>query len=140
MNESIDNYLDVMIIIIVLICSLTGMSLLTGYWSTSIVADRQDKTSLDTIGTIEVDSVKKTGNDVLLSLIIVDEGIPYPRAAKYGSMGLEKIDNRWVIEKYAKIGRMYSGGLSEYLSKKITSVELKWESTGNCYWQYTFEP
>ena len=50
MNEGIDNYLDVMTIIIVLVCSLMGMSLLTGYWSTSIVANRQDKTSLDTLG------------------------------------------------------------------------------------------
>lgn len=153
MTRISDGMFELVAVVLIICLFVVNSSYLISYWNTSIVYNREDKTAMDASSAIEVynidfnsDSYKntygntlKTGKDLIMSLLLVDEGTPYPRRLKILNSEIINLNNDWVSHKYSELAKLeVNAGVKLTAAKdwKITAVELKHDSSGKPYWYY----
>jgi hypothetical protein len=128
------------------------MSYLAKYWNKNLVTSREDKTAWDTEGSIYLDGIDlnsdtyvntygntfTNGSELLMGLLVADEGNPFPEAIKINDGSIINMNNAWISNKYAEVASISSGGtkLINMQNWKISSMRLEYDASGNTYWHF----
>lgn len=154
MNRATNEYLDIICLILIMCLALFNLPPLMNYWGKSLVAYREDKTALDVNGAISVPdadltstsyinsygNTMKKGRDLILALLVADEGTPFPRQIKLGSSDIVKIDDAWISNRYTNLANMKVNNTTRLVdmpNASITRVELLYSGT-NAFWYFEF--
>lgn len=154
MNRGTNEYFDIICIIFIMCIALFNLPPLMSYWGKSLVAYREDKTALDVNEAISVPdadltsetymnsygNTMKKGKDLILALLIADEGTSFPKQIKLGSSDIVKIDDAWLSNRYGNLANMKVNNttrLVDMLNADITRVELIY-SGSNAFWYFEF--
>lgn len=142
MNSGISYYLDLAVLVISMAFAMLTLPNLTAAWQTPIITQIEDKTALDSEQSVYTEPTLKTGYDLLMSLVVADNLVPYPKSIRINDTPVIDLDNSWMMHKNENIGIIYSDSgswkLSTMLHYKITKVEFV-QNGGDPYWQYILE-
>lgn len=101
-----------------------------------------DKTALDNTKLESISEDMQTGQDILLSLMVLDENAPYPRSIRINDSPIIDLDKKWVANKFYRIRDIYDTQgdykLGSMLNWRIISVDLI-PNNGDPYIQYRLE-
>lgn len=138
MTSGSSYYWDLVLLVVILALATVNIPKITVKWSKPIFAEIEDKSALDSEGAIYVTPTEKTGADILMSLVVMDENNPYPKAIKINNGPVIKLDAEWMVHKNANIGTVFSGygdnSLGNMLSWKVKKVEYVY--SGTPHWHY----
>lgn len=140
--SGISKWLDFVLLIVIIAASVVILPVVFQEYSTPILQSIEDKTALDVKNALYVGNEEKTGADLLMSLVVVDEYTPYPRAIRINNTPIIVLDKSWVSSKYRNISIIYSTSgaykLGNMLDWEITSVSYV-PNNGSPYIQYILE-
>lgn len=138
----IAKWLDFMLLVLVLAAGITMLPTFFLECSTPIISYHEDKTAKDINSGLSVGEVEKTGADLFLSLVVVDEYCPFPRSIRINDTPVIDITKDWLSQKYSNLQKIYrSDGdyrMSDMLDWTVTSVEYV-ENGDDPYIQYRLE-
>lgn len=154
MNRATNEYFDIICIIFIMCMALFNLPPLASYWGKSLVAYREDKTALDVNEAISVPdadltsdtyvnsygNTMKKGKDLILALLVADEGTSFPKQIKLGSSDIVKIDDAWLSNRYGNLANMKVNNTTRLVdipNANITRVELLYSGT-NAFWYFEF--
>lgn len=154
MNRTTSEYFDIVCLIFIMCLALFNLPPLTSYWGKSLVFYREDKTALDVNEAISVPdadlasiayvnsygNTMKKGRDLILALLVADEGTSFPRQIKLGSSDTVKIDDAWLSNRYTNLANMKVNNTTRLVDMPdadISKVELVYSGT-NAYWYFEF--
>lgn len=136
---SSEKWLDLAILIVALVFGITMAGICLRVYSKPIATNRVDKSTVQSSETITVDADIKTGKDLLMSLVVADGLMPYPRAIRINDTPVIRMTDDWVVNKSREIARLYSASgsvkLATMLEWKVASVSYVDDAEGG-YLQY----
>lgn len=136
----IERWLDLILLIIVLGFGVIVLNICVVEYSSPLSTKAEDKTIVKTEEELLIDDSIKTGRDLLMSLVVIDEFISYPRAIKINDTPVIQFTDSWIVSKNQNIAQIYST-TGEYqlglmLDWKIESVQYVYENNGSGYLWY----
>lgn len=136
----IERWLDLILLIIVLGFGVIVLNVCAVEYSNPLSTKVEDKTVVKTEEELLIDDSIKTGKDLLMSLVVVDEFVSYPRAIKINDTPVIQFTDSWIVSKNQNIAQIYSA-TGEYrlglmLDWKIESVRYVYENNGSGYLWY----
>ena len=139
---SIQKWFDLTLLVCMLVIGTPFVIMITIEARHPITAYEPDKTAIDTEMGLTIDEVKKTGADLLMSLVVTDDLIPFPRSIKINNTPIIDINKAWVIDKSNNIAKLYSASgqyklstMLDYTIKSVTYVN----NNGDPYLHYVLE-
>lgn len=142
MGRGSDYWLDAMLLVLMMALSLINLPALAKEWSVPLSSGIKDKsTVVSTAGVYHEDTVK-TGQDLLMSLIVLDDYVQYPRSIRINDTPIIDLDTAWMTNHSANVSAIYNINgqwkLGSMLNYTITKVEYV-ENNGDPYWHYVLE-
>jgi len=123
---SIEKWLDLVMLIVSLVFGITMAGICLYVYSEPIASNRVDKSTVQSEEAITVDADIKTGKDLLMSLVVADGLMPYPRAIRINDTPVIRMTDDWVVNKSREIAKVYSANgdvrLATMLDWRIASV------------------
>lgn len=136
---SIEKWLDLVVLIVALVFGITMAGICLRVYSEPIATDKVDKSTVQSVESITVDADIKTGKDLLMSLVVADGLMPYPRAIRINDTPVIRMTDDWVVNKSREIARIYNANgdirLATMLDWSIASVSYVDDVDGG-YLQY----
>lgn len=110
---------------------------------TNPISYTEDKTALDVQNSLYMYEDIKTGKDLMMSLVVVDDNVAFPRSIRINNTPIIDLNNAWIINKYTNIVKVYETGgqwkLGNMLDWKIQEVKYEYNS-GDPYLHYILSP
>lgn len=144
-------WLDLIPLVAVMVAGIATYSILLMYVSDGIITYTEDKTAIDAQYVMSFDNAEKSGDDLLMSLIVTDSLCPFPKSIRIVSdksvnaadgSDIVDLNNTFVayspatvIEVYRDSGMQKLGQLLDYEIVSTTYVP----NNGDPYIEYRLE-
>ena len=139
---ALSKWFDLVLLILILTIGVLLLPFVFIELNTPIMSKIEDKTALRVENALYVGHVNKTGADLFMGLVVVDEFLPFPKSIRINETPVIDLNKTWIANKYGNINKIYSEEgeykLSKMLDWNITSVEFI-ENGGDSYWQFRLE-
>lgn len=139
----IQKFYDVIILVLVAIGCTLLLPLYFTVMFTNPISYTEDKTALDVQNSLYMYEDIKTGKDLMMSLVVVDDNVAFPRSIRINNTPIIDLNNAWIINKYTNIVKVYETGgqwkLGNMLNWKIQEVKYEYNS-GDPYLHYILSP
>lgn len=138
MSKLVDDWLDLMLLVLILALSMYLCRPLCAEWTKSLISNMYDKTTIVPAGTISSETPDLTGRDIAFMVASVDQDIPYPKSIKIGDSSIIDFDKAWFADKETNIEGTLRGPLRDKLDTVVQEVIFV-ENGGDPYWHYIFK-
>lgn len=144
MQNEIEDWFDLVVLIVLLVCSVAVNLPLVNEWNYPISSEMKDKSVVTTSDLSDTRGIE-TGQDVLDMLLAMDLYVPYPRAIRIGNSQVIKLDVAWVAYRDREVQRIISEPgyveLGDKLDKKVLAVNYVFDDpdADGPYWHYVLE-
>lgn len=139
----IQKFYDIMILVFVAIGCTLLLPLYFTVMFTNPISYTEDKTALDVQNSLYMYEDIKTGKDLMMSLVVVDDNIAFPRSIRINNTPVIDFNNEWIVNKYTNIVKVYETSgqwkLGNMLEWKIKEVKYEYNS-GDPYLHYILQP
>lgn len=140
----IERWIDLCFLLVGMCFAVIVLNICTVEFSKSLSTITEDKTVVKTQEELLVDDSLKTGKDLLMSLVIADEFITYPRAIKINDSPVIQLTDNWLMVKNQNIAQIYSTTgaykLGAMLEWNVVNVQYIYENNSNGYLWYQLIP
>lgn len=133
--RAISQWFDVVILILVMAIGSSFTVTLFQVLQRDAIVRTEDKTMMDVDNAIYLSDGPETGADILMTLLMVDDYIPYPRAIKINDNPIIKLDKAFISNKHVLINQIYNGSeqnLKSMITWKVTSSEFDYKRDTPC--------
>lgn len=137
--DTVLEYVELGVLVIMMVYGALNAGMLAKEAATPIVADYDDKTAMPAQGAINTDEYVFTGADLMYTVILADNNIPYPRAVKVNDAPVIRMDDEFVANKERNVGGIYSSTglykLGTMLDWHVVDIKYVSDTNGD-YWHY----